>query len=107
MGEDDDALDGCVLAALLEEAFELGGRFVDLLARRASLPVGDLPLLDEVPVVVVLIGVPAVAVDVNGGVNVLDLDGEQAARPEEQVVDLAAPVAVAVQERPVVGQGAA
>jgi len=44
------------LAALAQEPFQIVGRFVELHARRASLPVGDRPLLDQVPVVVVLVG---------------------------------------------------
>ena len=92
VGEDDHPLDPGRLAALVQEPFQVVGGLVQLHARRPAHPVRDRPLLDQVPVVVVLVGPPAVAVDVHGGVEVLHLDREQAPRPEEQLVDLAAPV---------------
>jgi len=52
------------------------GRLVDLHARRAPLPVRDRPLVDQVPVVVVLVSSPVVTIDGDGGVEVLHLDGE-------------------------------
>ena len=101
MSEDHHALDRDLLAAVAQEPLQLVGGLVELFAGRAAPAVGDQPLLDQVPVVVVLVALPAVTVDVHGGVDVLHLDGEQARRAQQQVVDLAAPVAVPAQQRPV------
>ena len=47
-------------------------------------PVGDDPLLDQVPVVVVLVGPPAITVDVHGGVEVLHLDRDSLLEPSSR-----------------------
>ena len=57
---------------------------------------------DQVAVPVELLEAPGVAVAVHGRVEVLALDRDQPGRPEQQVVDLAAPVAVAAHQHPVV-----
>ena len=107
MGEDHHAPHLGRVAAPGQEPLEVVGGLVELDARRAPHPVRDHPLLDQVPVPVVLVGPPPVAVDVHGGVEVLDLDREQPPRAEEQVVDLPAPVAVAAQQGPGVVEAAA
>ena len=90
----------------MQEALEFGGGLGELPAGRTSLPVLDQPLLDQVAVPVVLVGAPAVGVDVHGRVDRLHLDREQAGRAEQQVIDLAAAVEVPVQQRPFVAQRA-
>ena len=87
-----------------EEVFELGGGLVDLLAGRAAALVGQLAAVHRVAVLVELGVPPVVTRAVHGRVAVLALDRDQPARPEQQVVDLAAPVAVAADQRPLVVQ---
>ena len=71
-------------------------------------PVDDLRSLpDEVAVVVVLVGPPLIAVAVHGPVDVLALDGEQSPRAQQKMVDLAAAVTVAPQQRPVIPENPA
>jgi hypothetical protein len=54
VGQDDHALDRDRLPALAQEPFEVVGGLIELHARRPAPGVGDRPLLDQVPVVVVL-----------------------------------------------------
>jgi len=110
VGEQDHAQHGDRVAAAArttlaaEELLEQAGRLAELHARRAPAPVGDRALLDEVPVAVELAEVPVVAVAAHRGVEVLALDGDQAGRAEQQVVDLAAAVAVPPDQYPVVAE---
>src|SRR6266700_3812432 len=103
MGEQDYPLHRNRLAARAQEPFQPAGRLVELHARRAPPLVNDLRSLpDEVAVVVVLVGPPLIAVAVHGPVDVLALDGEQSPRAQQKMVDLAAAVTVAPQQRPVI-----
>jgi hypothetical protein len=106
VGEQHHALDGYRVAPGAQEVFELAGRFVDLLAGRASPAIGHFPALNRVAVIVELGEPPVVAGAVNQCVAVLALDGDQSVRAEQQMVDLAAPVAVAPDQRPFVVQNA-
>jgi hypothetical protein len=105
--QDHHAPDGYLVATAIEEARQRVGGLVELHARRTAAPVFDRVLLNQVPVPVVFVGQPGVAVHGDRGVEVLDLDGEKAVRAEEQVVYLAAGVAVAMEERPAVVEGTA
>src|SRR5450759_6011081 len=107
MGEKDHALYRNWMATRAQEPFKLTGRLVELHARRTSPPVGDRALLDEVAVAVVLVEPPVVAVAVHGGVAMLPLDGDEPLSAQENMVDLAATVTVAPQQRPVVTEDAA
>ncbi|MFI5084081.1 MAG: hypothetical protein ACHQCE_23680 [Streptosporangiales bacterium] len=77
VGEDDHALDRDRLAALAQEPFQVVGRLVELRARRPPRPVGDRPLLDQVPVVAVRPGVGEWEIRVASAIgrSATDLDG--------------------------------
>src|SRR5215470_16269469 len=106
MGEQHHALDGYRMAPGAQEAFELAGRFVDLLAGRASPAIGHFPALDRVTVLVELGEPPVIAGAVNKRIAVLAFDRDQAPRAKQQMVDLAALVAVTADQRPFVIQNA-
>jgi len=107
MGEQDHAQHGDLAAAAAQELLEQVGRLVELDARRAAALVADLAPIDEVAVVVELLEAPVIAFAGDGGVPVLALDRDQPRRPEQQVVDLAAPVAVPAHQHPVVAENSA
>ena len=62
----------------------------------------DPPVPDQITVAVEPLETPQVAVAVDRCVEVLDLDRRQAARSEQQLVDLTAAAAVAADQRPLV-----
>jgi len=104
MGEQDHAQHGDLAAAAAQELLEQVGRLVELDARRAAALVADAAPIDGVAVLVELLEAPVVAVAGDGGVEMLALDRDQPGRPEQQVVDLAAPVAVPAHDDPVVAE---
>src|ERR1700679_1891980 len=61
-------------------------------------------MIDRLAIPVVFVSEPDITVDADGGVDVLYLDGPQALRADQQVIDFAAGVAVSVEESPVVAQ---
>jgi hypothetical protein len=87
---------------LLEQRDRLG----ELHVRRPAARVLEEALPHLVPVVVVPDVPPALPRDGERPVDVLDLDREHPARAEQDVVDLAAPVAVALDEGPRVAERA-
>src|SRR5215471_5822945 len=106
VGEQHHAFDGYRMAPGAQEAFELAGRFVDLLAGRTSPAVGHFPALNCVTVLVELGEPPVIAPAVNQRIAVLAFDRDQAPRAKQQMVDLAALVAVTPDQRPFVIQSA-
>jgi hypothetical protein len=95
MGEQHHALDGYRMAPGAQEVFELASWFVDLLAGRTSPVVGHFPALNGIAEPVELGEPPVVAGAMNQRVAVLALDGDHTPRAEQQMADLAAPIAVA------------
>ena len=77
VGEQYHAPDGYRVATGAQEAFELAGRFVDLLAGGASPAVGHFPAFNGVAVFVELGEPPVVAGAVNQRVAVLAFDRDQ------------------------------
>lgn len=106
MGEQDHALYGDWTATGTQELFQEVGWLVELHARRTSASIADLAPLNEVAVAVVLLEPPVIAVAVHGGVAVLPLDGDDSSRAQEKMIDLAAPVTVTPQQRPIVTEDA-
>jgi len=94
-------------APAAQELLELGGRLVQLGAGRAAALVAQGPALDQVAVPVEALELPLVAVAGHAGVQVLALDRDQPGRAEQQMIDLAAAIAVAAQQHPVVAEHAA
>jgi len=102
MSEQHHPQDGHGAAAGAEEMLEQIGWLVQLHARRPPAAIAEAAARDEVAESVELLEPPGVAVAVHGRVEVLALDRDQSRRSEEHVVDLAAAVAVAADQDPVV-----
>jgi len=104
VGEQHHPQDGHGATAASEELLEQIGWLVQLQARRPPAAIPEAAARDEVAEAVEPLEPPGVAVAVHGRVEVLALDRDQSRRPEEQVVDLAAAVAVAANQDPVVAE---
>jgi hypothetical protein len=87
-----------------QELLEQVGWLVQLDARGPAAAVADAAMCDEVAEPVELLEAPGVSIAVDGRVEVLALDRHHARRPDQQVVDLATPVAVAAQQNPVIAE---
>jgi len=96
-----------VAAVRAQELLEQVGGFVELNARRVPAPVGERAALGDFAVQIDPRNQPAVAVAGHGGVEVPGLHRDKPGRAEQQVVDLAARVAVPAHQDPVVGEHAA
>lgn len=104
MRQQDDAQDCGGSAAGAQELFEQVGGFVQLHARGPAAAVADTAMGDQVAEPVELLEAPGVPIAVHGRVEMLALDGNQTWRPDQQVVDLPAPVAIAAQQNPVISE---
>src|ERR1022692_327359 len=102
MGKKDHALNRDRMAARAQEALQFAGRLAELHARRAAALVTELALPDEIAVAVVLVEPPGITIAVHGRIEVLPLDGDNALRAQQKMVDLAAAVTVSPQQRPAV-----
>src|ERR1700722_16355405 len=107
MVEQDDRPPGDRLPALGQEALELLERLGQLPLRGAPPPVSQ--HRDVADLVAVAVGPPVQPLlrgDPERPVDVLDLDREQPQGPDQQIVDLPAAVAVALEQRPGIIEGA-
>src|ERR1700728_3202169 len=98
------------MSASVQERGQLIGGLVELLTRRTAAVVAEgFRRTDPVAIAVVLGDQPAVPGARDDTVAVLDLDGQQAGWAQQEVIDLAATVAVAPQQHPFIpessGQG--
>jgi hypothetical protein len=91
-------------AAGAQELLEQVGWLVQLDARGPAAAVADAAMCDEIAEPVELLEAPGVSIGVDGRVEVLALDRHHTWRPDQQVVDLATPVAVAAQQNPVIAE---
>src|SRR5216683_3341107 len=108
MGEEDHALDRYWTALRIQELFKPTGWLVELHTRRTSPSVGHpSSRLDQVAVLVVLVRPPIITITMHSAVVILHFNGDESLGAQQKVVDLAAPVTVAPQQRPVVTENAA
>jgi hypothetical protein len=104
MRQQHDPEDGDGASAGAKELLEQVGWLVQLDARRPAAAVADGAVSDEVAEPVELFKAPGVSIAVDRRVEVFALDRNKSWRPDQQVVDLATPVAVAPQQHPVITQ---
>jgi len=102
--QQDHPQDGYGAGAGAQELFQQVGRLVQLNAGRSAAAVGDVAALDKVAEPVEFLKAPGITVAVDGRVEVLALDRDEPRGPQQQVVDLAPPVAVAAEQDPVVAK---
>ena len=104
VGEDDRGSDGRLDVVAAKPLTEIAGDGVDLLGPGSAPSVDGSGPLDDVSVAVVFVVPPVLAVNMEMDVAELGLDGPDAVRADENAVGLAAAVAVAAQQGPLVVQ---